>query len=109
MKTKPPPSADQRPLDFRLVRRLYAYTRPHARLRNRLALVVVLRSVQLPVVTWWTASIISSMTGSSRRLASSGSRSIRSSIELLMSANSTVICLRSPCIAPREVRTRSVR
>ena len=59
MKTKPPPSADQRPLDFTLVRRLYAYTRPHARLRNRLAVVVVLRSLQLPMVTWWTASVIS--------------------------------------------------
>jgi ATP-binding cassette subfamily B protein len=59
MKTKPPPSADQRPLDFALVRRLYAYTRGHSRLRNRLALVVVLRSLQLPLVTWWTARVIS--------------------------------------------------
>jgi len=58
-RTRPPPSADQRPLDFGIVRRLYAYTRPHARLRNRLFFMVVLRSLQLPAVTWGTASIIS--------------------------------------------------
>lgn len=58
-RTKPPPSADQRPLDFGIVRRLYAYTRPHARLRNRLIFVVVLRSLQLPAVTWGTATVIS--------------------------------------------------
>jgi ATP-binding cassette subfamily B protein len=56
---RPPPSADQRPLDFGIVRRLYAYTRPHATLRNRLVFMVVLRSLQLPAVTWGTATIIS--------------------------------------------------
>jgi ABC-type multidrug transport system fused ATPase/permease subunit len=55
----PPPSADQRPLDFGLIRRLFAYTKPHARLRNRLFFCVLLRAVQLPVVTWATASVIS--------------------------------------------------
>jgi ABC-type multidrug transport system fused ATPase/permease subunit len=54
-----PPSADQRPLDYALVGRLYGYTRPHARLRNRLIVMVVLRSLQLPAVTWGTAAIIS--------------------------------------------------
>jgi ATP-binding cassette subfamily B protein len=58
-RTQQPPSADQRPLDFGIVRRLYAYTRPHARLRNRLILMVALRSLQLPAVTWGTATIIS--------------------------------------------------
>ena len=57
MKTSPP-SADQRPLDFALVRRIYAYTRPHARLRNRLIFMVLLRSLQLPAVTWGTAAVI---------------------------------------------------
>jgi ATP-binding cassette subfamily B protein len=58
--TEPPASrADQRPLDFAIVRRLYGYTRPHARLRNRLVFMVCLRSVQLPLVTWGTASVIS--------------------------------------------------
>ncbi len=59
MTTKPPPSADQRPLDLSLVRRLYGYTRPHARLRNRLLFMVALRSIQVPLVTWGTASVIS--------------------------------------------------
>ncbi len=58
MKTSPP-SADQRPLDFTIARRIYAYTRPHARLRNRLLFMVGLRSLQLPVVTWATAAVIS--------------------------------------------------
>lgn len=56
---KSPPSADQRPLDFRIIRRLFAYTRAHARLRNRLLLLVILRAVQLPAVTWAAASVIS--------------------------------------------------
>jgi ATP-binding cassette subfamily B protein len=56
---RPPPSADQRPLDFALIRRLFGYTRPHARLRNRLLALVVLRAIQLPTVTWMTASVIS--------------------------------------------------
>jgi ATP-binding cassette subfamily B protein len=54
-----PPSADQRPLDYGLVARLYRYTQPHARLRNLLIVVVLLRSLQLPAVTWGTAAIIS--------------------------------------------------
>jgi ATP-binding cassette subfamily B protein len=59
MKTPPPRSADQRPLDFGIVRRIFAYTRPHARLRNRLAGIVLLRSLQLPALTWATAAVIS--------------------------------------------------
>jgi ATP-binding cassette, subfamily B, bacterial len=55
----PPPSVDQRPLDFGIIARLYRYTAPHARLRNRLLSLVLLRAVQLPVVTWATASVIS--------------------------------------------------
>lgn len=54
-----PHSADQRPLDFGIIQRLYGYTRPHARLRNRLLFMVVLRAIQLPIVTWTTAKVIS--------------------------------------------------
>jgi ATP-binding cassette subfamily B protein len=56
---KPPPSVDQRPLDLSIVRRLYGYTRPHARLRNTLLVLVVVRAIQLPLVTWATARVIS--------------------------------------------------
>ena len=49
----------QRPLDFRIIRRLFGYTRPHARLRNRLLFLVLLRAMQLPAVTWAAASVIS--------------------------------------------------
>jgi ATP-binding cassette, subfamily B, bacterial len=50
---------DQRPLDFGLVRRIFGYTKPYARLRNSLLGLVALRSVQLPLVAWTTAAIIS--------------------------------------------------
>ncbi len=51
--------AEQRPLDFGIIRRLFAFTQPHARVRNTLFVLVLLRAVQLPVLTWMTASIIS--------------------------------------------------
>jgi ATP-binding cassette subfamily B protein len=54
-----PDSAFQRPLDFGIIRRLFRYTRPHARLRNGLFFLVILRSIQLPLVTWATARVIS--------------------------------------------------
>jgi len=49
---------DRRPLDLRLIRRLLAYMRPHARLRNTLLLFVVLRAIQLPLVAWTTGAVI---------------------------------------------------
>jgi ATP-binding cassette subfamily B protein len=57
--TTSPPSADQRPLDFTIIRRLFAYTKVHASLRNRLLLLVLLRALQLPAITWAAASVIS--------------------------------------------------
>jgi ATP-binding cassette subfamily B protein len=50
---------EQRPLDLGIIRRLFAFTKPHARLRNWLIVLVTLRAVQLPVVTWATAAVIS--------------------------------------------------
>src|SRR5712671_4527174 len=50
-----------------------------------------------------------SSTGSRSFWASSGSRSTSSSVEPLMSANSTVTCLRSPSRAILEVRILSAR
>jgi ATP-binding cassette subfamily B protein len=51
--------AAERPLDFRIIRRLAACTRPYRGLRNWLFLLVVLRSVQLPVLAWLMARVIS--------------------------------------------------
>lgn len=48
----------QRPLDLRLMKRLFTYTRPHARLRNILTGLVLLRAVQLPVLAWAIGAII---------------------------------------------------
>jgi ABC-type multidrug transport system fused ATPase/permease subunit len=51
--------AVQRPLDFKIIRRLFACTKPYARLRNALFVLVVLRAIQLPIVTWAIAKVIS--------------------------------------------------
>lgn len=51
--------APERPLDFTIIRRLFACTRPYARLRNWLLVLVVLRAVQLPLIAWLTAWVIS--------------------------------------------------
>lgn len=49
---------EQRPLDFRLIARLFHFTQPHAAKRNRLLLLVIIRSVQLPCLTWIIATTI---------------------------------------------------
>jgi len=53
------PEPDQRPLDFVIIRRLFGYTKPYARLRNALFALVVLRAIQVTLVTWATAAVIS--------------------------------------------------
>ncbi|HUY93079.1 MAG TPA: ABC transporter ATP-binding protein [Pirellulales bacterium] len=49
---------EQRPLEMRLIVRLLEYTRPYAAKRNWLLWMVVLRSIQLPGLTWLTAAVI---------------------------------------------------
>src|SRR5262245_36064567 len=49
----------QRPLDWGIVRRLFGYPRRYARVRNTLSLLVVLRAVQLPLVIWAMARVLS--------------------------------------------------
>jgi ATP-binding cassette subfamily B protein len=49
----------QRPLDRRLVQRLFAFTVPYARKRNILSLLVAARAIQLPLIGWATAAVIS--------------------------------------------------
>jgi len=49
---------DSRPLELGLIRRLCAYTRPYAARRNWLLALVLLRSVQLPSLTWAIAAVI---------------------------------------------------
>jgi len=50
---------EQRPLDWALAKRMFAYTRPHARLRNMLLTLVVLRALQLPAVAWAIGFVVS--------------------------------------------------
>ncbi|NLF31264.1 MAG: ABC transporter ATP-binding protein [Planctomycetes bacterium] len=49
---------DRAPLSLGLIRRMMAYTRPHARLRNKLLAMVVLRSIQLPLLAGTIGAVI---------------------------------------------------
>ena len=49
---------ETRPLDFGLIRRLLAYTKPYAAKRNWLLFTVVLRAIQLPCVAWVIGAVI---------------------------------------------------
>jgi ATP-binding cassette, subfamily B, bacterial len=51
--------ADKRPLDAGLIRRLMTFTRPHARKRNLLFGLVVLRALQLPALGWVVGAVLS--------------------------------------------------
>lgn len=50
--------AHQRPLEFGLIWRLFRYTRPHARKRNWLFALVILRAIQLTLLAWMIGAII---------------------------------------------------
>jgi ATP-binding cassette subfamily B protein len=47
-----------RPLELGLIRRLFSYAKPYRAKRNWLVLLVILRSIQLPALTWVIAAII---------------------------------------------------
>ena len=49
---------NQRPLELALIWRMFRYTKPHARRRNYLLALVVLRSIQLPLLAWTIGSVI---------------------------------------------------
>lgn len=51
--------AAARPLDTALIRRLFTFAKPHARLRNILFVLVIVRSIQLPIL----AAIIGGVLG----------------------------------------------
>src|SRR5690606_38028644 len=54
-----PPEAQAKPLDWRIVARLFGYTRHYPRKRNLLIVLTVLRASQLPALAWLAALIIS--------------------------------------------------
>jgi ATP-binding cassette subfamily B protein len=49
---------NRRPLDYRLIVRLFRYTQPHAAKRNWLLVSVLLRAIQIPCLTWIIAAVI---------------------------------------------------
>src|SRR4249920_1602646 len=49
---------DKRPLDLGLITRLIGCMRPYAAKRNFLFLMVILRSIQLPLVAWSIGAVI---------------------------------------------------
>jgi ABC-type multidrug transport system fused ATPase/permease subunit len=48
----------QRPLEFALIWRMFRYTKPHARQRNWLFVLVVVRSLQLTLLAWAIGAVI---------------------------------------------------
>ncbi len=48
-----------RSLDFGLIRRLFEFVRPYARRRNLLTVMVLLRSIQLPLLAWAIGAVLS--------------------------------------------------
>ena len=50
--------AKQRPLDWRLITRLWQYAQPHRRRRNALLWIVVIRAVQLPMIAYLASRVI---------------------------------------------------
>jgi ATP-binding cassette subfamily B protein len=50
--------AQARPLDFGLIRRLMGFTERHRGLRLQLLALVVVRSIQLPLLAWGTAKLL---------------------------------------------------
>ena len=55
----PAMNVPQRPLDWQIIHRLFRYTSPYATTRNWLFLLVILRALQLPLITWTVARVIS--------------------------------------------------
>src|SRR5262245_19837283 len=49
---------DKRPLELRLITRLIGYMRPYAAKRNWMFVMVILRSIQLPLVPWSIGAVI---------------------------------------------------
>jgi ATP-binding cassette subfamily B protein len=49
---------DKRPLDLKLITRLIGYMKPYAAKRNLLFVMVVLRSIQLPLIAWSIGAVI---------------------------------------------------
>ncbi|MEM4247984.1 MAG: ABC transporter ATP-binding protein, partial [Candidatus Nanoarchaeia archaeon] len=47
-----------RPIDYKIFLRIFSYSRPYAFKRNILFLLVILRAVQLPILTWGIGAII---------------------------------------------------
>ena len=47
-----------RPLDLGLIKRLFRYTRPYTTKRTALAVLVVVRSIQLPALAWVITAVI---------------------------------------------------
>lgn len=50
--------ASMRPLEFALIRRMFTYTRAYSNTRFWLLVLVVIRAIQLPMLTWVLAYII---------------------------------------------------
>src|SRR4051812_8716391 len=50
--------AEVRPLDFSLIRRLFSFSQPYASKRNKVFFVAIMRSLQVPTMSWLLGKII---------------------------------------------------
>ena len=50
--------ADQVPLSWHLIRRIFDYTQPHARKRNALFCLITIRGIMVPTIAWGIGAII---------------------------------------------------
>lgn len=55
--------ANARPIDIRLYKRIFGYTKPYPRFLKFLLLLVVLRAIQLPLLEWVCAKVINGPIG----------------------------------------------
>ena len=49
---------ERKPLSLRLIARMMRHTQPHARRRNTLLLLVIIRSIQLPTLAWAIGAVM---------------------------------------------------
>jgi ATP-binding cassette subfamily B protein len=58
-----------RPIDWTLLRRLWAFTRPYSAKRNTLVVLTVIRALQMPALAWGLAYVTSLIAGQAERPA----------------------------------------
>lgn len=59
LRSRVTPLVEEKPLDWETIRRLYEFTRPYRLERSILILLVLIRALQLPTLSWAVAKLVS--------------------------------------------------